>query len=159
MDKTERERRLLQKIVAIGGLVPVGAGLAGALLGASFTGDGAISISGDSHYRYLSGLLLGLGIVAWSGIPGIETKSGRFLLLTTVVVLGGLARLGGLLLTGTPSLQMLLALVMELAITPAICLWQIRIARLHAGIPTTLGPAVIPDRIEATRSPPVTSPQ
>jgi predicted MFS family arabinose efflux permease len=134
MDRVERERRLLQKVVAIAGLVPVGAGLYGVVFGAALTGDSGMSVSGDSHYRYLSGLLLGIGLLFWSGIPGIERKKGRFQLLTLIVVVGGLARLGGLLLTGLPALTMLFALVMELIVTPAVCLWQMRVARQHPDV-------------------------
>ena len=36
----------------------------------------------------------------WSTIPGIESKAGRFRLLTLIVFVGGLGRLIGLLLTG-----------------------------------------------------------
>jgi hypothetical protein len=134
MDRVERERRLLQKVVAIAGLVPVGAGLYGVVFGAALTGDSGMSISGDSHYRYLSGLLLGIGLLFWSGIPGIERNKGRFQLLTLIVVVGGLARLGGLLLTGLPALTMLFALVMELVVTPVVCLWQMRVAGQHPAL-------------------------
>lgn len=129
MDRVERERRILQRVVMVAGLVPVTAGLYGALFGAALTGDAGMSIAGDSHYRYLSGLLLGVGLLFWSGIPGIERQSGRFQLLTLIVVVGGLARLGGLLITGLPSLTMVAALVMELVVTPLVCLWQMRVAR------------------------------
>ena len=125
-----RETRLLQRVVALGGVVPVLAGGWGVLFGAGLTGD-RISISGDSHYRYLSGLLLGLGLLAWSCIPDIAAKTGRFQLLTVMVVLGGLARLGGLAITGVPSVPMLAALAMELVVTPLVCLWTIRVGR-HA---------------------------
>lgn len=124
----DRERRWLQYAVAVAGIVPVGAGLTGALVGAGLTGD-RIGVTGDSHYRYLSGLLLGLGLMAWSCIPAIEEKTGRLQLLTLIVIVGGLARLAGLGLTGLPSLPMILALGMELAVTPLICLWQMRVAR------------------------------
>lgn len=141
-DRVERERRLLQRVVMVAGLVPVGAGLYGVLVGAGLTGDNSLSISGDSHYRYLSGLLLGIGLLFWSGVPGIEAKTGRFQVLTLVVVAGGLGRLCGLFITGLPSLVMLLALPMELVVTPLVCLWQMRVARLHGtaflagGVPT-----------------------
>jgi hypothetical protein len=114
----------LQAAVAVGGLVPVGAGLAGVVLGAAMTGDGAASADLDSHVRYLSGLLLAIGLVYWSCIPRIEAQRGRFLLLTLTVVAGGLGRLYGVVAHGQPGLPMLLALVMELGITPALCLWQ-----------------------------------
>src|ERR1700712_5652597 len=104
MDRLERERSWLQKVVGVAGLVPVCAGLYGVVFGTALTGDATLSISGDSHYRYLSGLLLGIGLLFWSGIPAIEVRRGRFQLLTLIVVVGGLARLGGLLLTGLPAL-------------------------------------------------------
>jgi hypothetical protein len=131
MVRDERERRLLQKIVAVAGLVPVSAGLFGVLFGPTLTGDAGLSISGDSHYRYLSGLLLGIGLLFWSCIPAIEQKAGRFQCLTLIVVLGGLARLAGLAITGIPSVVMLGALFMELVVTPVLCLWQRRVARRH----------------------------
>ena len=131
MDRVERERRMLQRIVALAGLVPIAAGLFGVIFGAALTGDHGLSTSGDSHYRYLSGLLLAIGLLFWSTIPAIEEKTARFQLLTIIVVLGGLARLAGVLITGLPSLTMLAALAMELVVTPILCLWQIRVAHLH----------------------------
>jgi hypothetical protein len=131
MDRVERERRYLQRVVAAAGLVPVASGLFGVLFGATLTGDAGLSVSGDSHYRYLSGLLLGIGLLFWSCIPAVEQKTGRFQCLTLVVVAGGLARLAGLGLTGVPSLPMLGALAMELVVTPLLCLWQARVARQY----------------------------
>ncbi len=123
------ERRRLQIAVAIAGCVPVFAGLAGMILGPGMTQD-AGSISLDSHIRYLSGLLLGIGLVFWWNIPRIEQAGPMFRTLTLIVLIGGLGRLAGLLTQGTPPAPMLFGLVMELAITPALCLWQSRVARL-----------------------------
>jgi uncharacterized MnhB-related membrane protein len=127
-DRLERERRWLQGAVAVGCLVPVSAGLAGVLLGPGLTGDTA-SVAGDSHYRYLSGLLLGIGLMFVSTIPAIEAKGPRFRLLTGIVVIGGVGRAVGYAALGAPDLAMTLALGMELAVTPLLCLWQARIAR------------------------------
>jgi hypothetical protein len=66
------ERRLLQIAVAAGGLVPVSAGLLGVVFGTGMVPDGAGGVSLDSHVRYLSGLLLAIGIGFWSTIPWIE---------------------------------------------------------------------------------------
>ena len=109
-------------------MIPVSAGLTGVVFGAGLTGD-AISVSGDSHYRYLSGLLLGIGLGFWLSVPAIEKRGWIVRALTLVVVVGGLGRLAGWALTGTPSLPMLVSLAMELAVTPALCLWQVRVAR------------------------------
>jgi hypothetical protein len=126
------ERRLLQIAVAIAGLVPVGAGLGGAFLGPVLqgqVGDAAL----DSHYRYLSGLLLGIGLLFWSTIPAIERQGTRFGVLTLIVVTGGFCRALGSLIVGPPGLVMSLALAMELAVTPGLYLWRQRIERL-AGV-------------------------
>lgn len=128
------ERRLLQLTIAVGGCVPVGGGLAGALLGAHITGAATLDPSLDSHVRYLSGLLLGIGLAFWSSLPDIEREMSRIRLLTALVVIGGLARLLGLALAPTPNGAMTAALVMELGVTPAICLWQARVARRCGGL-------------------------
>ncbi|MEH3144312.1 MAG: DUF4345 domain-containing protein [Methylobacterium frigidaeris] len=123
------ERRALQRVVALAALVPVAAGLYGVLFGQSGLAEGRVGVSADSHFRYLSGLLLGAGFLFWSTVPAIERKGELFRFLTMLVVLGGLSRLLGLWFTGVPSLTMLAALVMELVVTPLLCLWQMRIAR------------------------------
>lgn len=127
----ERERRTLQRVVALAGFVPVLAGGYGVLFGGGLTGD-TLSVSADSHLRYLSGLLLGIGLIFWSTLPRIETATRLFRILTLIVVLGGLGRLLGLVVTGRPSLPMLGGLAMELAITPLLCLWQARVASRYA---------------------------
>jgi hypothetical protein len=120
--------RALQVAVALAGCVPVSAGLAGMVLGAGMV-DGAPGSAADSHLRYLSGLLLGIGLAFWASIPGIARHGARFRLLGAIVVLGGLGRLLGVALHGWPPLPHALALVMELVVTPALVLWQGRIAR------------------------------
>jgi hypothetical protein len=86
----------------------------------------------DSHFRYLSGLLLGVGICFAASIPTIERRSELFLVLTVVVVTGGLARLGALLVFGLPAMPHVLALGMELGVVPLLAAWQRRIARRFA---------------------------
>ena len=127
----ERERRYLQRTVSLLALVPVAAGLFGVLFGPALTGD-TVSVSADSHFRFLSALLLAIGLVFLSTVPGIEEKTGRFRLLTLLVFMGGLGRLLGLLLTGVPSLYMLSGLGLELVITPILALWQTRVANAYA---------------------------
>lgn len=127
------ERRLLQATVAVLGLVPTGAGLAGAVLGPAMIAGWAGSADADSHYRYLSGLLLAIGFGFWSTIPRIEERSGRFRLLTGLVLIGGLARAWSLAQVGLPTGPMIFGLIMELAVTPLLCAWQTRIAREYTG--------------------------
>jgi Domain of unknown function (DUF4345) len=124
------ERRALQVAVAIGSLVPISAGAGGMLMGPALLGDHAVN-SGDldGHFRYLSGLLLGIGLAYMSAVPQIERRGPRVFLLGCLVVLGGLGRLLSLLLRGPPSQIAIGALAMELLVTPALTLWQRRIGR------------------------------
>jgi hypothetical protein len=128
------ERRALQTTIAILALVPIAAGLAGAILGPSMIHASASDISLDSHFRYLSGLLLGIGFAFWSTIPSIEKHTNRFLLLTGIVFVGGLARAVSLVAVGVPSKPMLGAVVMELVVTPLLCIWQRRVSRGTVGV-------------------------
>lgn len=123
------ERRALQIAIAIFALVPVAAGLTGVLRGPAMVEKFVGPVSLDSHLRYLSGLLLAIGVAWWLSVPTIERQGARVHLLTALVVCGGLARLLSLLVVGTPSAPMLGGLVMELVVTPAIALWQARVAR------------------------------
>jgi hypothetical protein len=120
------ERRLLQVAVAAAGLVPVTAGALGALRPEMLLGGPAHSLA---HGAYLSGLLLGLGLAFWSLIPAIENRSHAFGLLTGLVVLGGLARALAAFRLSAWSLPVTLPLAMELGVTPALWLWQRRVAR------------------------------
>ena len=126
------ERRALQLAILLGGCVPVFAGFAGAWRGASIVGVAA-GPAADSHFRYLSGLLLAIGLIAWGCVPTIERRATIFRTLTAVVVIGGLARLAGWFMGVDPG-SMRWALVMELVVTPLLCLWQARVARPKAAL-------------------------
>ncbi len=121
------ERRALQLAILLAGLVPVFGGGAGAVLGEAAFGHWA-GAGQDSHIRYLSGLLLAIGLIFWGCVPTIERRGEIVRVLTAIVVTGGLARLAGVFLAGDPGL-MRWPLVMELVVTPLICLWQARVAR------------------------------
>ena len=83
----------------------------------------------DSQFRYLSGLLLAIGLGYLASVPRIEEHSRRILLLTGLVVTGGIGRLIAALARGQSSMVTGAALAMELVIVPAIALWQFRVAR------------------------------
>jgi hypothetical protein len=122
-------RRTLQVVIALAGFVPVLAGLSGVLEGTEMVGVAHPPSPLDSHFRYLSGLLLGIGLAFWTTIPRIERHAATVQLLTVIVVIGGFSRLFGALLDGFPMGPMRWALGMELVVTPVICLWQASIAR------------------------------
>ena len=112
------ERRLLQVAFAIAAIVPVTAGGLGA----------AGLIQPDSHTRYLSGLLLGVGLAFWWAVPTIERRGAVVRALAVIVVIGGLARLAGAPITGL-KMSVVLPLIMELGVTPLLALWRERVQR------------------------------
>ncbi|HEY9218454.1 MAG TPA: DUF4345 family protein [Phenylobacterium sp.] len=122
------QRRLLQAAVALAGCVPVAAGTWGVLGGISATGAG-----GEGHVRYLSGLLLGIGLTFWWTIPQLEARGAVIRALTGIVVIGGLARLAYAVQTQTWTAAVVLPLIMELAVTPALALWRERLFKARAG--------------------------
>ena len=125
------EKRVLQVIVAVLATTPVAVGIAGAALGPSFLGvTKPWPVDLDSHFRFLSGLFIVIGLAWWSCIPRIESKTERFRLLALATFAGGLARLASLVIAGAPSAGHLAGLCVELLAVPILTLWQARIATL-----------------------------
>ncbi|HEX8643204.1 MAG TPA: DUF4345 domain-containing protein [Allosphingosinicella sp.] len=124
------QRRLLQAAVAAACLVPLSVGTLSLIEGpAILRGVGEDAPTDlDSHFRYLSGLLLGIGLAFASCIPSIERCTGRFQTLGFVVLAGALGRLLSLADAGMPGKGHLFGLVMELLVVPALMLWQARLA-------------------------------
>ena len=126
------ERRLLQAAIAIASLVPI-------LMGGFSLVEGPAVLRGieapvaadlDSHFRYLSGLFLAVGLGFLTCVQGIEHKGPRFRLLGALVVAGGLGRLASLVAVGAPGTAHLAGLALELGLVPLLMLWQARIARV-----------------------------
>lgn len=135
MSAYRKERRALQASIAIAALVPVAAGLWGVV-----GGLGAPGTFADGHVRYLSGLLLGAGLLFWLMTPEPERWPWPFRTLGAIILMGGLARLGAALAGGTGSATFF-ALFMELIVTPGLLLWRERIQRLSlqpTSVPVTV---------------------
>lgn len=116
-------KRAAQVSFAVAGIVPVVAGLWGVFHPVVGSASSLLN-----HGRYLSGLLLAIGLAFWAAIPDIERRTTWIRVLTAVVVIGGICRLLGVLLGDPLSLSVAGALVMELGVTPILCLWQSRLA-------------------------------
>lgn len=121
------ERRLLQTVILAASLVPIAAGLFGVFGG--LTDPTSVVPGIESHVRHLSGLELAIGLgFAWCAWR-IESRTNAFRLLAVLVFIGGITRLLGVTATGLP-IAATLPLIMELGVTPLICLWQARIAEV-----------------------------
>ena len=115
---------MLQAAVALAATLPIAASAWDVLHGLNGADAWAIN-----HERYLSGLLLAIGLGFWSTIADIEAKTARFRLLTFIVLIGGLCRLLGVAMGDPASPAVLVALAMELGVTPALCILQGRLTR------------------------------
>lgn len=120
-------RRLLQLTLLLLSLSPLGFGALGMVRGAAWLGDNA-STNLDSHFRYLSGIFFGLGLALLSCIPRIERMTIRFRWIAALVVVGGLARLGGVIAGDVPGRGHVVGLGLELVVTPLLVVWQARLA-------------------------------
>lgn len=137
--KASTERRLLQGAILLACLVPLLAGGAGAVGGPAMLAGidpGQASADLDSHFRYLSGLLLGIGLGFLYCVPAIERRTALFRALGLIVLIGGLARLYSALTLGLPGLGHIFGLAMELGTVPALVLWQARVARKYRNKPS-----------------------
>ena len=124
------ERRLLQFAVALACLVPFAAGGAGVMESVAMVKHVGIPPTDlDSHFRYISGLFLGMLLLFVSCIPNVERHGPRLRMLAFMVFIGGLFRFYSLVAIGTPSLGHQIGLGIELVELPLILLWQARIAR------------------------------
>lgn len=131
------ERRLLQALVAALALLAMVVGLAGVIWGPAVAGS-IVGAAFDSHFRFLSGLLVGVGAAYASLLPSIERHGDRLFMLTAIMVAGGFSRAVGMLIDGPPGVGMSLALALELIVAPAVYLWQARIARRAAAAPPSM---------------------
>jgi hypothetical protein len=128
--KPHTEKRLLQTVVSVACVVPLMAGATGIAMGAAwYKGIDIPPVDLNSHFRYLSGLLLAIGISFVRCVPDIEIKTERFRLLCFLVICGGLARLVSMVIDGLPSHGQIFGLGMELVAVPLLMLWQGRLDR------------------------------
>lgn len=129
-------RRALQAVVAVASLVPLSVAAISLARGPAWLGQAApIATDLDSHFRYLSGIFLGLGLAFASCIPAIERKGPRLRLLGALVISGGLGRVWSLTQVGAPSTGHLVGLCIELGLVPAVLVWQAITARTTSSRP------------------------
>jgi hypothetical protein len=110
-------------------MVPLAGSTLGVVLGPDWLHRGVVGRDLDSHFRYLSGLLLAMVLLFASCVPDVERKGLRLRMIALLPVIGGLARLCGMLVSGPPGRGHVVALCIELGVVPLLVLWQARVAR------------------------------
>jgi len=122
-------RRLLQIVVAVLGLLPIGTGLAAFALGpALMPGGQPVSPSIDNEYRFLAVFWFAFGVVIYWMLPNIERQTSLVRFLCGVIFLGGVGRLISYMTFGAPHGAYSAAMVLELIGMPLLVLWQATIA-------------------------------
>ncbi len=129
------ERRLFQIVVLVASMVPIAAGTFGVLVGPRMLHNVASTNPDlESHFRYLSGLLLGIGLCFVACVADLDRRAGLYRSLSLIVILGGLGRVLGAIERGGPTGANRLAFVMELIVVPLLLVWLGRIeSRAAAG--------------------------
>ncbi|MES2048050.1 MAG: DUF4345 domain-containing protein [Pseudomonadota bacterium] len=125
-------KRLLQILTAILGMVPILTGTIG-LFGLS---DPIYASAGlpanallDSNLRFLSGIWLGVGLTVIWLIPRIETQTVLFRVLWGMIFLGGVGRLLSMFFVGWPPIPFIAFTVLEIVGAPIFVAWQARIGK------------------------------
>ena len=133
-------KRTLQVILAIIGLIAIITGLLGIIFGITdefYEVNISHNIQGniilDSNLRYFSGLWLGLGLVIFWLIPSIEQQKTVFRLIAGMIFIGGIGRVISMVSMGNPSPPFILFTVLEL-LFPLLIFWQNKISSSKAGL-------------------------
>jgi hypothetical protein len=125
-------KRLLQTVLAILGLIPILTGGLDFVLGARSLHvvgslmplDAVNDVVLDSQIRFLAAIWLGVGIILYWVIPSIDRQTTLFRLLMGGIFLGGIGRMSSAVLVGIPPVQFLAVIVLELVGVPILIFWQ-----------------------------------
>ena len=121
-------RRALLTVVAALGAVPVLTGLAGVVGGLTLTpDDNTAPPYFDSEYRFLSVVWAAVGVLLWWSLRHPQERATVTRVVLAVMVLGGVARLLGVALTGLPPVPFRISLGIEVLVIPVILLWHRRV--------------------------------
>lgn len=110
-------RRTTQILVMLMGAAVVGIAVAHlALGGAAVIGGSPLNATAEGEHRFFAALLLCYGLAFLWCVPGIEAKRRPLNLLAAAFLLGGLARLVSVAVSGPPNAFYSAMLAVELAV-------------------------------------------
>ncbi|CAF0979279.1 unnamed protein product [Rotaria sp. Silwood1] len=128
MAKTN-QRLALQIVIGLLAIIPLFVGLQGIFRGPNMLAEGYnYPLSVDSHFRYLSGLPVAIGLLLLRSLPTIDRDASDLRRVSLLIFIGGLGRLWGLITLGFDISTMVITLV-ELFLFPFLCLWQYQVQK------------------------------
>jgi uncharacterized protein DUF4345 len=109
-------RRTTQVLVALIGVAVVGIALVHLILGgAAVIGGSPLNATAEGEHRFFAALFLCYGLAFLWCVPEIETKRRPLILLAATFLVGGVARLASIAISGPPNAFYSAMLVIELA--------------------------------------------
>ena len=130
---SSRERSALQAVLGVLAAVPFATGALGAVRGPASVpggpGDGRLSSSLDSEYRFTNVFWTAAGPALWWTLPRLEQRAGVTRALVVTVAVGGVARALSWRTTGRPHPVFVAATALELVGMPAVLAWHRRVTR------------------------------
>jgi hypothetical protein len=119
----------LQFTIGILSMIPILIGLLGITQGTTrWLSASNITPDFDSHYRYITGYYLSLGMLGFWMIPKIEQHTELLRIICASVFMGGVGRAFSIVRVGMPNLLALMFTGLELCF-PLLLLWQAKIPR------------------------------
>ena len=110
-------RRATQALLAITGVATVGIGLFHLVLGgAAVIGGSPLNATAQGEHRFFAALFACYGLAFLWCVPAAETKKRQINLLAATFLVGGLARLLSIAISGPPNAFYSAMLIIELAL-------------------------------------------
>ncbi|MEU8816201.1 DUF4345 domain-containing protein [Actinoplanes sp. NPDC048796] len=120
-------RRILLILVAVLGAIPIVTGVTAVVGGLSFSPDDTSGTAYfDSEYRFLGVWWTAAGVLLWWSLRAPRRRAAVTRALLGVMVLGGVARLLGVILTGLPPVPFRVSMAVELLVIPVLLVWHRR---------------------------------
>jgi hypothetical protein len=124
-------RRGLQLTLAVLSMIPISVGIMGIVLGTSrWLPANVITPEFDSHYRYIAGYYVSLGMLGLWIIPRIEKHRSLFRIICASVFMGGIGRVAAILQVGLPGSMAIFFTAFELCF-PLLLFWQTSLSHPH----------------------------
>jgi hypothetical protein len=129
-------KRGLQVTITIFSVLPLLVGGLGIVLGTTrWLPAQMITADFDSHYRYIAGYYVSLGLLGLWVAPKIEKHTGLLRIICASIFIGGLGRVASIVQVGLPGPMATVFTIFELCFPLVLLLWQAKVSRPRQTVP------------------------